>query len=392
MKILIVCQHYYPENFVIYKFAEQFVKDGYEVHVLTGKPNYGYGYILPEYLHRDEEIINGVNVHRVNLYPRKKNRLSIVRNYLSFWRNSKKWVRKTKLKFDYVYSMSLSPVTICCAGNLYSKIHKVKHIIHCLDLWPESVLVTKAVRKKSLLYRILYRWSRSIYKNSSKILVSSPSFVDYFRDVLKLPVDNITYVPQSSLVENSDVTPFEYGEGTNILYCGNLGLIQLIPLITETMEKLKNTNIKFHIIGMGPMTDYLINDIKNRRLENSVFYHGPMNAKAAARYFKNADALYVSLKNDGTVGKTIPSKLLMSLAFARPIVGVIQGDGRTVISEAGGGFLADENSDSLKDALIAVSNLTEKEKAHFGELNRRYYQEHFSTEKVCSLIEREFRN
>ena len=82
----------------------------------------------------------------------------------------------------------------------------------------------------------------------------------------------------------------------------------------------------------------------------------------------------------------------MSLAFARPIVGVIQGDGRTVISEAGGGFLADENSDSLKDALIAVSNLTEKEKAHFGELNRRYYQEHFSTEKVCSLIEREFRN
>ncbi len=392
MKILIVCQFYYPENFVIYKFAEQFVKDGYEVHVLTGKPNYGYGYILPEYKNRGEEVINGVNVHRVNIYPRKKNRLSIVKNYLSFWKNSKKWVRKTKLKFDYVYSMSLSPVTICSAGNLYSKIHHVKHIIHCLDLWPESVLVTKAVRKKSLLYRFLYRWSRNIYKNASKILVSSPSFTDYFRDVLKLPTDNISYVPQSSLVENSDVTPFEYGEGTNILYCGNLGLIQLIPLITETMEKLKDYNIKFHIIGMGPMTNYLINDIRDRRLENSVYYHGPMNVKAASRFFKNADALYVSLKNDGTVGKTIPSKLLMSLAFARPIVGVIQGDGRTVISEAGGGFLADENSESLKAALIAIHNLTDKEKAHFGGLNRRYYDEHFSTETVCSLIEREFRN
>ena len=124
---------------------------------------------MPAYKNISEEVINGVNVHRVNLKPRKKGRLSIISNYLSFWINSKKWVRKTKLKFDYVYSMSLSPVTICSAGNLYKKKHGVKHIIHCLDLWPESVLVTKAVRKNSLMYRILYHWSRSIYKNASKI-------------------------------------------------------------------------------------------------------------------------------------------------------------------------------------------------------------------------------
>ena len=58
MKILIVCQYYYPENFVITKIAEQMVKDGYEVHVLTGKPNYGYGYILPSYKNVKEENIN----------------------------------------------------------------------------------------------------------------------------------------------------------------------------------------------------------------------------------------------------------------------------------------------------------------------------------------------
>ena len=392
MKILIVCQHYYPENFVIYKFAEQFVRDGYEVHVLTGKPNYGYGYILPAYKNVSEEVINGVNVHRVNLKPRKKGRLSIIANYLSFWRNSKKWVRKTKLKFDCVYSMSLSPVTICSAGNLYKKKHGVKHIIHCLDLWPESVLVTKAVRKNSLMYRILYHWSRSIYKNASKILVSSPSFKDYFADVLKLPTENISYVPQSSLIEDTDIIPYEYGAGTHILYCGNLGLIQLIPLITAAMDKLRDQDIYFHIIGMGPMADFLVNDIRERRLEDKVIYHGPIIAKHAASYFKNADAIYVSLKGDGTVGKTIPSKLQMSMAFGRPIVGVLKGDGRTVIQESGGGFLAEENADSVKDALMAVHNITKKEKDRLGSLNYRYYQEHFSLGEVCSLIEREFRN
>ena len=390
MKILVICQYYYPENFIITKFAEQFVKDGYEVHILTGKPNYGYGYILPAYKNINEEIINGVNVHRVNIIPRKKSRFSIINNYLSFWKLSKKWVSKTNIKFDCVYSMSLSPVTICSAGNLYSKKHDVPHIIHCLDLWPESVLVTKAVKEKSLTYKALYHWSRSIYKNSSKILVSSPSFVEYFDKVLRLPTDDISFIPQSSLIEDSDIIPYEYGKGTHILYCGNLGLIQLIPLITAAMDKLRDQDIYFHIIGMGPMTDFLINDIRERRLGDKVIYHGPIIAKHAASYFKNADAIYISLKGEGSVGRTIPSKLQMSMAFGRPIIGVLKGDGRDVISASGGGFLAEENSDSVRDAIMAIHNLTPKEKERLGALNRRYYETHFSLREVTSLIEKNF--
>ena len=106
---------------------------------------------------------------------------------------------------------------------------------------------------------------------------------------------------------------------------------------------------------------------------------------------KNADAIYVSLKNEGSVGKTIPSKLQMSMNFARPIIGVIQGDGKDVINESGGGFIADENSESIKKAILAVHNLTKKEKAHLGELNRRYYDIHFSLREVCKSIEKDFR-
>ena len=391
MKILIVCQFYYPENFIITKIAEKMVLDGYEVHVLTGKPNYGYGYILTAYKNISEEIINGVNVHRVNLKARKQSRLSIIINYLSFWINSKKWVRKCKIEFDYVYSMSLSPVTICCAGNLYAKKHHTKHIIHCLDLWPESVLVTKAVREKSLLYRILYRWSRSIYSKADRILISSPSFEQYFEKTLKLPTKNIKYVPQCSLIEDFDIAAFDYGSGTHILYCGNLGLVQQIPLIVEAMSLLKDKDIYFHVIGMGPMTDYLINSIKERGLENKLIYHGPIIAKLAAAYFKHADALYVSLKNEGTVGKTIPSKLLMSMCFARPIVGVIQGDGKAVLEDSGGAFLAEETPESVRDALIAISNLSENEKARLGKLNKSYYDSHFSLRFVSEEIEKEFK-
>ena len=391
MKVLLVCQFYYPENFVITNIAEQMVKDGYEVHVLTGKPNYGYGYILPAYKNINEEVVNGVNIHRVNLYPRKKSRISIVRNYLSYWRNSKKWVRKTKLEFDYVYSMSLSPVTICCAGNLYAKKHHKKHIIHCCDLWPESVLVTKAVKPKSLIYKILYKWSRSIYSKADKILISSPSFAEYFDKILKLPTNNISFVPQCSIVEESNMSAFDYGPGTHILYCGNLGLIQNVPLMIEAMSLLKDKDIHLHIIGMGPMTDYLLNEIKERRLDDKIYYHGPIVAKLAAAYYINADALYVSLKSEGTVGKTIPNKLMMSMAFSRPIIGVIKGDGKDILEEAGGAFIADEDAESVKKAILAIYNISKNEKARLGKLNKRYYDSHFSTRIVTSLIEKEFK-
>ena len=388
MKVLIICQFYYPENFVITKIAEQMVKDGYEVDVLTGKPNYGYGYILPEYKNVKEETINGVNIFRVNLTPRKKSRLSIICNYLSFWKNSKKWVRHCKKEYDVVYSMSLSPVTICCAGNLYKKKHDVPHVIHCVDLWPESVVVTNAVKKNSLVYKILYKWSRSIYSKADKILIGSPSFADYFADTLKLKTDNLFYVPQCSMIEKNEMAPFDFGDGVHILYCGNLGIIQLIPLICESMSLLNDKNIYFHIIGMGPMTDFLVNDIKERGLENNVIYHGPIIAKMAAAYFENADALYVSLKSDGVVGKTIPNKLMMSMAFGKPIIGVLQGDGRKVLQESGGTLLADENAESVKNAIVALANMDKKERARLGALNKMYYDNNFSTAIVTKEIEK----
>ena len=128
MKILVVCQFYYPENFVISPICEELVKLGNDVTVLTGKPNYGYGHILTEYKDVSYEEINGVKVHRVDIKARQQSRMSIIKNYLSFWKNSKKWVKKCKEEYDIVYSMSLSPVTILSAGNLYKKLHNDKII------------------------------------------------------------------------------------------------------------------------------------------------------------------------------------------------------------------------------------------------------------------------
>ena len=78
---------------------------------------------------------------------------------------------------------------------------------------------------------------------------------------------------------------------------------------------------------------------------------------------------------------------MMYMAFARPIIGVIKGDGRKCLVEAGGSFYADENPKSVAEAILAVKHMSEKEKTLFGKLNRAYYDTNFSLKSVTKKIE-----
>lgn len=388
MKILIVCQYYYPENFTINKIAEKLFDFGNDVTVLTGKPNYGYGKILSNYKKISSETINGVKVERVNIYPRKKSRISVIKNYLSFWKNSKKWVKKTQQNFDIVYSMSLSPVTILSAGNKYKKMHNVPHVVHCVDLWPESTVVTKAVKKKSLIYKILYRWSKSLYSKADEIILGSKSFETYFNEVLELKEIEKTFVPQPSLIEETDVVPFSFDNNyTNILYCGNLGLIQNIDILIESMNLIKDKKVRLNIIGMGPMSEYVNNKIREYKLEDTVINFGPMPISKAASYVKASDFLYVGLKNEGYVGKTIPNKLIMYMAFGKPIVSMLEGDGKEILVECDGAIHADQSKESLAKAFICASNYTPIERQKLGNNNLTYFKSHFTNEIISKEIE-----
>lgn len=387
MKILIVCQFYYPENFVITNISERLASFGHDVTVLTGKPNYGYGHILKEYKHIKHEERNGVKIERVHLFARKKSKFSIIVNYLSFFFSSKKWVRRCKTNFDIVYSLSLSPVTILAAGNLYKKKHSVPHIVHCVDLWPESTVSTGAVRKKSLMYKILFKWSKSLYSHADEILIGSPSFENYFKNVLQLPSLKLTYIPQCALVTKCDIKPNEYdSKYFNILYCGNLGSLQKINLIPEAISKCKN-NIKFHIIGMGPDSSKILKDIHTYCLEDRVIYYGPMNAKKASSYFVNADAFYISLASSKFVGESIPNKMMMYMAFSKPIIGVIKGDGRKVLTEANGALISEENTANIAETINKLASFSKSKLEEMGANNFKYFSNNFDENVICKKIE-----
>ena len=86
MKVLIISQYYWPENFRVNELSEELIKLGHDITVLTGYPNYPKGEIFEDFLNKRTfyKEYKGVKIIRVPIIPRKKGRLKLAINYLSF--------------------------------------------------------------------------------------------------------------------------------------------------------------------------------------------------------------------------------------------------------------------------------------------------------------------
>ena len=384
MRILLVSQYYYPERFSVTDIAESFVKQGHEVTVLTGRPNYGYQKILDEYKHVKYEEINGVKVHRVSVKPRKFSRISIIKNYLSFYINGKRFARHFKDEFDVVLSISLSPVISISPSLVYAKKHNIPCVLYCQDLWPESTLVTHAVKKNSLMYKVLFKWSKSIYSKCDRIVISSPSFKEYFEKELDIKGKVFNVVNQPILNSTKHAEPIKYENEHNLVYAGNIGKLQLTDLLVDAMKFVKTPSVKLHLMGMGSELNQIKEKIVKDSLQDKVIYEGAYPIEKAEAYYVNADALVVSLKNEGYVGKTIPNKAIQYMKYGRPLLVIAKGDTYDTLSKANGSIFADENPKDIARAIDEICSL--KEKDQFGLNNKKYFETHFTTEKLTQLL------
>lgn len=389
MKVLVVCQHYYPEPFTITHVCEHLASSGHDVLVVTAKPHYGYTEIPKEYVHVDDEVRNGVRLHRVNIAIRANTRSSIIRNYLSFYFNAMSYVRKLKEEFDVVYSMSLSPIISVAPGNLYAKKHHVKHVLHCLDLWPESVLITNAVKKSSAMYKALYRWSRKIYAEADEILISSPSFYDYFRDVLHLGEKKIEFCMQPPLLAKQIGEDVIY-ERPSFVYAGNIGRLQLIDELLESFSLLlhRGFDADLIMIGAGSRLEEAKALSEKLGLSSHVRFLGMKPRGVTAGYYANAEGIVVPLKEEGYVGKTIPNKLVSCLAEGKPILAFLGGDGAKLLRESGGAiFPKSMDAEGFADAFAKLLLSSKEEKERLGQKNRDYYLSSCEQGQLCRKIE-----
>ena len=87
MKLLIVSQYFWPENFKINDVANGLVERGFDVSVLTGIPNYPKGKFYKDYscFKKNKEKWNGITIYRSPLLSRANGSgIRLFLNYFSF--------------------------------------------------------------------------------------------------------------------------------------------------------------------------------------------------------------------------------------------------------------------------------------------------------------------
>ena len=86
LRILVVTQYFWPENFRINDLVAELAQRGHQVTVLTGLPNYPEGQVFPEFARKPADFSRyaEVPIVRVPVMPRGRGSFRLVLNYLSF--------------------------------------------------------------------------------------------------------------------------------------------------------------------------------------------------------------------------------------------------------------------------------------------------------------------
>lgn len=376
MKILVVCQYYYPEPFRISDICEALVKRGHEVTVITGTPNYPMGRIYQGYRHgqKKDEILGGVKVHRCFTIGRRGGILRRVLNYYSFAFSSACYARRLKEQYDVVFVNQLSPVMMAQAGVAYKKKNKVPLVLYCLDLWPESVVVG-GMKRGGLVYKWFLRVSRRIYRSADTILTTSKSFAEYFKKTFD--IDCTRYMPQyAEDFFEPEKCKKQRDEFVDLMFAGNLGAAQGVDTIVQAARLTKEIEcLRWHIVGEGSEYERLKKAAADLP---QVFFYGRLPVEQMPGLYAKADAMLVTMQSDPIISLTLPGKVQSYMAAGKPIIGAIDGETALVIQEAGCGICG-----PAQDAQALVQNVKwfmGEDHARLGENARQYSQRNYTKE------------
>jgi len=396
MRVLVISQYYWPENFRINDLTEDLVRRGHQVIVLTGVPNYPSGSIFPEYANQPKGYYSykGVEIVRVPIVVRGQSGVQLALNYLSFIVSATVvgLYKLRKQQFDSIFVFEPSPITVGLPAIAFRYIKKAPLVFWVLDLWPDTLEAVGVVRSERLL-KLVGRLVSYIYKRCDLVLGQSKSFISHIRKYAGH--DRVAYFPgwaESVFTVDQFRSPKVRSNSAkfNIVFAGNVGVSQDFPSVLKAMERLKDDEkIGWTIVGDGRMYDWLAAEIDKRGLEKVVRLAGRHPMEKMPEFFQDADALLVNLKDEPIFSMTIPGKLQTYLVTGKPILALLNGEGANLVKDSGCGIACDADDwQCLVDSVQKLSQMSDQERDAMGRKGLLLTETEFDRDKLISKLEK----
>lgn len=385
MKILAVCQYYDPEPFRITDMCEELVKRGHEVTILTGVPNYPMGEIYPGYEkgQRRKEEKNGVKIIRCATIPRKTDTIHRLLNYFSYPVSAWFMAGRMKDEYDVVFTNQQSPVMMCWPAIRYAKKHHKKCVMYCMDLWPASLAA--GGMSGGAIYKFFGWLSRGVYRRMDVILNTSKLFETYLVEQFGVDKSRIKHLPQyaESLFDNVGSVDDGY---IDLMFAGNIGRAQSLETIIRAARAVKRSDVRWHIVGDGKELEHLK---KMAEGMDNIIFHGRKALEEMPVYYRQADAMLVTLMKDDVISLTLPGKVQTYMAAGKPILCAANGEAKLTVEDAGCGFAV--GAEDYLGLAQAVEQFAQSDWAELGRRSRAYFDAHYQRSMFFDRLEEELR-
>jgi colanic acid biosynthesis glycosyl transferase WcaI len=394
--IWILSELYYPEMTVPAPILTR-ISEGLALHahvqVVCSQPTYSARGIRAS----KREVLNGVDIHRVVSTTLDKDVLPYrIINFVTI-SISIFFTALFHIKRDDIVLVVTNPPLLPILAAAVCKLKGAKSVLLIHDVYPEVLTFAGLLNSYSLIFRLGYKITSSIYRSCDSVVVLG-------RDMARLAVRKIgrsdhkikiipNWADLDSIVpcdrkKNRMLKALQLTDRFIVQYSGNMGRTHGLEELYEAARQLDSQeDIHFLFIGSGA---------KKRWLENRIFVDDIRNATVLSPRSRedlsdslNACDVAVIAFIAGMSGVSVPSRMYNIMASGKPIIAVADADSELalVVSEENAGWVVPPgNPNALVERIIyASSHLEEcREKGMNG---RRAAERKYSFNRVLTEYE-----
>jgi len=402
IRIIILTNYFPPEiggaAHLFYELAENMVKFGHRVTVVTGFPRYNIKKRPESYkgklLMREE--MSGVQVLRLwmPIIPRTN---LILRGFEHFLVPVILFLGGLIAGRHDVMLIYSPPLPLGLSAYLLSRIYRFPFVVNIQDLFPKEAVLL-GLLKNRVLIRLFEAIERFIYQKADFVTVHSPGNREHVlahggHSERVRVVHNWVDVKRVRPLPRENSFSHEHGlDGRFVVsYAGTMGWCQDMSVIVEAAYYLRDYHdIVFLMVGDGPEKAKTEEHARRLGLRNILFL--PMQSWSKYPEVLAASDISMINLNEKLTTPVVPSKLLNIMAAGRPVVASfpLNGDAPKIVAEAGCGlFVEAGDSEGLAKAILTLYHNPDlaREMGHRGRL---YAEQHFSRESCIAKYEEIF--
>lgn len=197
----------------------------------------------------------------------------------------------------------------------FSKLFNIKIIVNIME-WH------MAVDSSSLLVKTnKYLFDKLSFRMASGAIPISKFIENKIHEINKnLPTFVLPAITDFNEIKNIEAE--DNSSGDYLLYCGNLGYMEVINFIVEAYSKIQNRNVKLLLVVNGNKNEFeeLKNLLEKFNIQSDVILKTNLSFQTLISTYKNALALLIPLRNTDQDLARFPHKISEYTATKRPII------------------------------------------------------------------------